>query len=763
MPQIPGDERGNLNSVERIKRAWWNWISAGPNDQVPILTVLGVCVGVLWMLAAFVAVGIPPTDSRNSEFIDLGKSYFKPDRDMAIYIIGSCAAAMLGIGMHKIRSRHSKKTTDAGARPPANRVSILLALAVMVTCALDLILDSAAVPAKGLSPSASFFLAVAGMSTAGTFLLLAIWRRHSDRSIRHTPNVPASAGDRHAADMANTASARPKRSVTRGMFDLGMVALIISLVYTSDWQKITYQSYSLDQFHHWDFFFMGPALSFAHGRALGTEVFSQYGVGWPVVVSSISAVTPIDYSTCAGMIVICGTVYFVLYYFTLRHVAGDSMTAAAAFVVLLNLQLFHGMHGDVTATLWTWPSSSVLRSLFDLGFFAMVALHGRWGQPLWLIASAAVVGVGLIFELDTGLYLLATLGYYLFVAWLHTMNGLGSPWEPIAGMRSVAGVAGAVVLVTTAGLFVGSRGTMFSAEFYEKWLEAVRVFRDGVSSLPIAENGLQTLAMFVIMVSLSICYLLLPVLRRRPGRPGFLDRYLGCWGAYSWCSLVLFVNRSHEFNLFHCILPSGVLATHLARTILDRSTSIAARRRGFAPAVTSLVRWGVSGLILVVALEALWGNRTFRDYPNLWNRPARHAGVHNDLCLMRGVCGLPARAAESVAEFRAVTEAMAGYRASGKSVEIIHPFDPIFYLASGCPPMDRYSPLLPNLLTKDQLARAIDRFRSRATSRVVIQDHVDRRFAWRDAWSAFRNAVLPAYAMEKRIGSFEIWRLKSAR
>jgi hypothetical protein len=406
-----------------------------------------------------------------------------------------------------------------------------------------------------------------------------------------------------------------------------------------------------------------------------------------------------------------------------------------------------------------------VRSLFDLGFFAALAMLGRSGNSRWLIAGTAVVGVGLLFEIDTGLYLLATLGYGLFVAWLHGVRGVDGPWQASVDTRTFASVAATLVSVTAAGLLIASRGTLFSFEFFEKSFEGILVLSNGFSSLPIAKNGPLTLAMFVTMVILSIYSMLLPILRRQPGRSGFFDRYIGCWGAYAWCSMVLFVNRSHPHNLFHCILPSGVLVAHFARSILDRSAAIAAgpARPDSAVWLASRISRGVPGPALVVALAALWVNPAFRHYPNLWNRPRQSRSHQSDLCLMPGVCGFPASAAASVREFHAVTGAMAGFRASGRSVEIIHPFDPMFYLASGCPPLDRYSPLLPSLMTKHQLAAALERFRGRATTRVLIQDRIDPAWDVNEAWLAFRDALPADHEIEQRIGGFEVWRLRSAR
>ena len=53
--------------------SWWNWISADQNDGISIFAPVGVCVGVLWMLAAFVCFGIKSMSPIWGQLIDLGK------------------------------------------------------------------------------------------------------------------------------------------------------------------------------------------------------------------------------------------------------------------------------------------------------------------------------------------------------------------------------------------------------------------------------------------------------------------------------------------------------------------------------------------------------------------------------------------------------------------------------------------------------------------------------------------------------------------
>jgi hypothetical protein len=763
-PLSTSDEPGDRSLSEGLKRAWWNWISADQNDRISILTPVGVYVGVQWMLAAFAGFSIKSTFPVWDQLTMVGKSWYQPDRDITFYVFGSCVAVLLAITLERARRRRSKQPGIKASILPGHRVAILLALVPTIPFWLDLAFHNSLLLAGGLRRSTSVLMMMPGLAAAAVLFLLCGRPGLADGwAVPRAPDVPPHDGERQAAGLAGGKPVRSPWPVARRLFDVGMVALITSLVYITDWQLLAYHIYNRGKFYHWDFYFMGPTLGFFHGRALGTDVFCQYGVGWPVLFSWLSAVTPINHATCAGVFVLCGTLYFVLYYLTLRYIAGGALVAAALFFVFLNFQLFHGLPNGGSVTIWGWPSSSILRSVFDIGFFAMLALHGRSGHSRWIIASSAMVGLGLLFEIDTGLYLLASLFYYLFVTWLLSVRGVEGPWSANINIRTMAAVAATLISVTAVGLFVASRGTLFSREFFEGWLEGFRVFSSGFSSLPVARSGRTALAMFMAMVGLSICSMLLPILRRRSGRMGFLDRYLGCWGAYAWCSMFLFVNRSHPWNLFHCILPFGVLATYLVRSILDRSLEVTAGLgRSGSTVWHTLIRRGAPGLALVVALAALWANPAFRDYPNLWNRPERSTSLGKELCLMPGVCGFPESEAEMIGEFRSVTEMMAEYRTSGQSVEIIHASDPAFYLASGCPPLDRYSPLLPNLRTKQQLAEAIGRFQARKTPRVLIQEYTNPEEPIHEAWSAYRDTLPAHYEIEKRIGGFEVWRLRSA-
>ena len=81
-------------------------------------------------------------------------------------------------------------------------------------------------------------------------------------------------------------------------------------------------------FHHLDFFVMGPSLRYLNGGALGTEVYSQYGVAWPIIFSACSPIFNISYDHVLRIFVLYGTLYFAGVYLSLRLFSGSLLWGA---------------------------------------------------------------------------------------------------------------------------------------------------------------------------------------------------------------------------------------------------------------------------------------------------------------------------------------------------------------------------------------------------------------------------------------------------
>src|SRR5262249_34553281 len=88
-----------------------------------------------------------------------------------------------------------------------------------------------------------------------------------------------------AADRFTQCRLRVNRAL---LYAMPVLIILVIGVPPGTWTDLAGQCFLIDWCHHLNFFIMGPALSFAHGKAFGTEIFSQYGIGWPMMFSTLS-------------------------------------------------------------------------------------------------------------------------------------------------------------------------------------------------------------------------------------------------------------------------------------------------------------------------------------------------------------------------------------------------------------------------------------------------------------------------------------------
>lgn len=87
---------------------------------------------------------------------------------------------------------------------------------------------------------------------------------------------------------------RSRRAVGIAL-DVGIAALILSLIYLPEPGLVTGLVLLNDSLHHWNHFVIAPALAHQHGMALTLEVYSPYGVGWPTLMSTLSGLWPLSH------------------------------------------------------------------------------------------------------------------------------------------------------------------------------------------------------------------------------------------------------------------------------------------------------------------------------------------------------------------------------------------------------------------------------------------------------------------------------------
>ena len=226
------------------------------------------------------------------------------------------------------------------------------------------------------------------------------------------------------------------------------------------WRYLAGQIFLTDGCHHLNFFFMGPALSFAHGKAFGTEIYSQYGIGWPLLASALAcSFSALTYGNLVGMEIVYGCVYYLALFFLLRSCFKQELWAAFGVILAIYWQIFSGMnparsfgfplfHADAAS-----DGCLVLPRLGDASTVGESSPGPRW--PAWLAA------LGVFFETETGVYLLVT-----FLIYSVLQAGLAAGEGRAAGAKGLASASVAFYSTAAAALLplllYASRGTLFT-------------------------------------------------------------------------------------------------------------------------------------------------------------------------------------------------------------------------------------------------------------------------------------------------------------
>jgi hypothetical protein len=731
--------------------------ASGPQHLVALLRiiaiVLGVAIGTQEMMAAFILVPKPLNENVYAELSDIGRGVYGPERDMPIFLIGCASSLMLALWISRrweARLRDEEAGSDWEMFGPRIAWLGLLALSSMSMSVLVLILSRMRPDFAQATVFQITLLVVPGVAT----LILALVGRRPGRLSRWV-SVPLRRIGPANTDPSATGTGRFRGPAPflDAAWGLLMVVVVVSLAYVSSYRELAGRVFERDSFHHWDFFVVGPMIAHRAGAALGTEVYSQYGVGYPLLASWLMRPDSFSYGKLIHFATMYGCAYFLAMAAGLRIVLRSRLWSTCGVHVALLFQYFHGV--GARPTIWTYPSASILRYAMDVWFFLALVVHCRTGNRLSLLGAGAMVGVSLLLVLDSGIYLLAA-----FVAYLACRIILGRAAGGMQEISSCEGlVAAAQALATAAvtflcGLALASRGSLFRRDFWHGYLEPIVNYSSGVSSLPISTGPqLKWLVAFslITIVYLSFVAALLDGLIRRSVGP--LRLLGGCLAAYGLGTLLQFVNRSAYQNLFHGIIPFCVLTVGLlaeaGRRIGERAKTSRARLAAFLIPCATLVLVSFGYMI----------NPVVRQYPSLLGRLFAVPEARG-LSPLKDVRGVAPDKEGFVRACRAITKRVAEFKAMGRSVAVVDWSDSMFYAASGVAPADRYCPLLPALLMKKQIADAKARFADRSFDYVVMLEKEQSGQRCADAYEAFRAVVDRNYALQERIGEYGIWRIR---
>lgn len=487
-----------------------------------------------------------------------------------------------------------------------------------------------------------------------------------------------------------------------------------------------------DGFHHWNHFVIAPALAHQHGMALSLEVYSPYGLGWPSLVSSMAGLWPLTHQNMIEFASVFAGAYFVGLYFLFRSLVSRRILALAGTLLALWLGFFSPLFMEMPRleTNWQWPSMLILRAPFDAMFFLALLVHARNGRPLYSIVAAALAGLSLFFETDTGLMIVGTFVVY----WLCTLlfggrreevaQADGTIVAPLRPVRTL--VLGLVVflLVMAIGLVVATHGRFVSepGAVLASWLggltNAISVSSRLFTRFVVEESEHLPLA----LGSLGICLLAVSETASKAlhRRLDSMSLFLGCVGFYGAGRLVLFIWNTEAIR----IRAAGVAVAIILTVALLR-------------AIEALLRWSrdsadprlawlcvlATPAALLLAGGLLFSSPTLAGYPNSWKMANTQLSSERvfliperqEIWMQRPLdrqVGEPLR--QAIAKVRALTN-------DGERVAVIDSQRTFVYLEAGAKPWTGDAALFMNTWTREAARELIHRFRETGPRYVLIR------------------------------------------
>jgi len=262
------------------------------------------------------------------------------------------------------------------------------------------------------------------------------------------------------------------------------VSLIILLIYMPDLQRVLAMIYMGEYFHHLDAFIIASGYASLHGQLPSVGVFSEYGIGLPVIFAKIiNALGGFDYATALNVMMGFVIMYFILTYFFMRYWLRSALMAGVAFLLVFRLQMFH--YG-ASPLIWRLPSASPLRFGLDILWMAALLLHLRSGKSRWLMLAAIYSGFALYYMTSTGMCVLAT--FYAYLLALAVLPEFRRQWWPDRPKRMMYVMSWALPLLSTFAFLGVTIGTaIFQKTFWNNLVAFMLIFSHA-GAAPIFES-----------------------------------------------------------------------------------------------------------------------------------------------------------------------------------------------------------------------------------------------------------------------------------
>jgi tetratricopeptide (TPR) repeat protein len=364
-----------------------------------------------------------------------------------------------------------------------------------------------------------------------------------------------------------------------------------------------------------------------------------------------------------------------------------------------------------------------------------------------LVLSGLAGALGVFFETETGVYLLVTFFIYSGLQ-VGLAREQGRPTGRKGLLLPPAVFCGTVVITLLPLLLYASRGTLSSTAFWAGWVEAlVKYGSQGLSALPIAELPDAPLACFLIMIALYLGAISHATLKCLHGNARQGEVLLAALASYGLAVLLVFIGRSHPFNLCHATPPFAILVTAL---MFRGYNTIPGRLR------SSTLPYALTGGLALLLLA----KPAFRDYPSLLasvfgDRPVGGLSLR---LTPPDMCGLPPEYENFASEVHSIGTAIQLVAPDGKGVAIVDLNDTMLYSVANACPWSRYAFVFQMALTQQFIIDVRNDLVQRPPRIVVIRgQNAIRPPKWDFIWTPLYEAVTNRYALCQTVGPYEIW------
>lgn len=561
-------------------------------------------------------------------------------------------------------------------------------------------------------------------------------------------------------------------------WDLITPLVIFCSIYVTTSRAVAGRVFMEETLLHWDYFAMGPALAFRQGMALGSEIHSAYGLGWPMVFSALSNWLPLSYGRFIQMASIYSCLYFTGVYLFLRLLVRRPLLAAVG-TVLAMLPYFVAMEGLI---IWRVPNVTVMRWPFDIWSFIAVVMYTRSQKRIWATVAGALVGLAIVFVIDTGTELTAAFAFF----WVCRL--LQGP-DPGRILRDLAWAAVAALAVLVVGLALAGRGDIFNPEFVRGWLEAPLEFGKGFGMLPVANvakpSTLAVLSTLIFLYASQAGFTLAKSRHRATGSEGSFELIAGLLAAYGLLVLVKYMGHSAELIIYRLVMPAALLATILLDRAVTHYSGYAGQIFGRSARYRVALGLPMAAAALLAGILVAGPSSTVVDdflaYPNVVSTQVAGRAPEG-LCLIprpRDLCGLPEAMSEPIAGVKTIIGRLEELKQDGRTFAVIDETGSLFNAATDTAPFGRYSRIFATTPTK-RLVRQVQQNMDRSPPDYVLTRTATPPGAtpfdswsnfgygpvpgdqnlYGETWEAMLDVVHRRYELDGEVGPFQFWRLK---